>query len=78
MLVERGGRGSVYTVARKLLVIGAVGFLVAPMVKAAGKRLIKKKELAQDDARVDKNLQDTFPASDPPASHFVDIPVNRQ
>lgn len=77
MLVEPG-RGSVYTAARKLLVAGAVGFLVAPAVIAAGRRLMKKKELVQADARVDENLKETFPASDPPAQHFVDIPVNRR
>jgi hypothetical protein len=26
----------------------------------------------------DKTLKDSFPASDPPASQFFDIPVNRQ
>ena len=32
----------------------------------------------QADAIRDKSLKDSFPASDPPASQFFDIPVNRQ
>jgi hypothetical protein len=32
----------------------------------------------QIDAVRDKTLKDSFPASDPPASQFFDIPVNRQ
>ena len=32
----------------------------------------------QTDAVHDKSLKDSFPASDPPASQFFDIPVNRQ
>ena len=32
----------------------------------------------QTDATLDKTLKDSFPASDPPASQFFDIPVNRQ
>jgi len=32
----------------------------------------------EEDAKRDKTLKDSFPASDPPASQFFDIPVNRQ
>ena len=34
--------------------------------------------LAAPAINIDKSLKDTYPASDPPASHYFDIPANRQ
>jgi hypothetical protein len=45
---------------------------------AAASWRTRQRVAAQDDARVDRNLEGTYPASDPPAPHFVDIPVNRR
>lgn len=36
-----------------------------------------KKDRDQVEKARDKTLKDSFPASDPPASQFFDIPVNR-
>jgi hypothetical protein len=33
---------------------------------------------AEGEPAIDKSLQDTYPASDPPAARYVDIPINRR
>ncbi len=61
-----------------LFVGSAIGLLLTPAVMAFVRHSSRRTERDAIDARVDRNLKDTFPASDPPAPHFVDIPVNRQ
>jgi hypothetical protein len=55
-----------------------VAALVLPTFVVLAGRRAKQREFERTDSRLDKTLKDTFPASDPPAPHFVDIPVNRQ
>lgn len=80
---ERSLRG----VARKgsRLGISTTGLIAVGAVVAAG--VIVRKVLQQANStrqkktteqRRDKMLKDTFPASDPPASQYFDIPVNRR
>ena len=64
--------------ARSLLFLGAVGLIAAPLVRNLRSRWQIQKDTARTEAAVDKPLQDTFPASDPPASQYFDIPANRQ
>jgi hypothetical protein len=63
---------------QKLAVMGAIGLCLAPLWSRLARRRVALKEFAATDARVDKSLKDTFPASDPPSQHFTDIPINRQ
>lgn len=63
----------------KLLLVASVGLLAATAILSAlRRRVARAHEFTQADQRVDKSLKDTFPASDPPAPHYVDIPVNRR
>jgi hypothetical protein len=59
------------------LVIGALvtgGLVIAnTIIRAATLNRHKRTDIAHD-----KTLKDSFPASDPPASQFFDIPVNRR
>lgn len=66
------------SVVRSLLLLGAVGLIAAPFVRNLRSRWNVQKESARTEAAVDKTLKDTFPASDPPASQYFDIPSNRQ
>ncbi len=61
-----------------LVLIGALGLIVSPAIRGIAYRLRMKRPHALRDDAVDESLQDTFPASDPPASRFVDIPQNRK
>lgn len=71
-----GRRG--FDLAEKVFVLGVLALVVAPAVK----RWLKRRSEARwhEEVRepaIDKSLEDTFPASDPPASHYFDIPSNR-
>jgi hypothetical protein len=68
------GRG----VAETVLLMGAIGLLAWPAIKGIARVWRVRHPAAQDEPAVDKTLEDTFPASDPPASTYVDIPVNRR
>jgi hypothetical protein len=50
------------------------GLLIMNLMSRAAQRKAQKSV----EARRDKTLKESFPASDPPASQFFDIPVNRQ
>lgn len=71
--VEKSG-----SIGKTILVVGAIGLLAAPFIKAFMCRRTTQQEFDKADAKVDKSLKETFPASDPPAQHFTDIPVNRR
>ena len=61
--------------------IGAAAFCVATNFlhrrKFSGSTDAANMKSAIKDDHRDKILEDTFPASDPPASQYFDIPVNR-
>ena len=52
----------------------AIGFLARGIYRPVQ----SSKSHGQVEATRDKTLKDSFPASDPPASQYFDIPVNRQ
>ena len=56
----------------------AVGYFVRELYLLAQARRQTKKSEAHVDATHEKALKGSFPASDPPASQYFDIPVNRQ
>lgn len=68
--------------AQKAALGGAIALLAAPAIKIVAtnlrRRLAERPAQAKDEAALDKTLKDTYPASDPPASHYFDIPANRQ
>jgi hypothetical protein len=80
-----GRRSTAATLGSDLAKIGAlIGVAAAAGVVARGiyRYVQSQRELAKSKGRVesvhDKTLKDSFPASDPPASQFFEIPVNRQ
>lgn len=63
--------------ATGLVVIGAVIAAVV-LARRALRRANVSQQIKTTEQRRDKSLKDTYPASDPPASQYFDIPVNRQ
>ena len=62
----------------KLLLVGAIGALAYPAAKDIYRRWRIKHPAAKSEPEIDTALQQTYPASDPPASRYVDIPENRR
>lgn len=61
-----------------LAVAGAVALIAVPAMRKLGRRWTITHPQARKEPAIDKSLQDTYPASDPPASRYFDIPVNRR
>lgn len=61
-----------------LAVAGAVALIALPAIRKLNRRWSITHPQAQKEPAIDKSLQDTYPASDPPASRYFDIPVNRR
>lgn len=57
---------------------GAIALIASPAVKGVLRRWRVKHPVAKQEPEIDKSLDDTFPASDPPASRYFDIPENRR
>lgn len=74
-LDTRSTNGGVFT---RLLLLGAIGALAYPAAKDIYRRWRVKHPLATAEPEIDTALHNTFPASDPPASRYVDIPENRR
>lgn len=67
-----------FDLVETLALIGALGLIVSPAIKGINYRWRKKYPSAMRESAIDESLQETFPASDPPAGRFVDIPENRK
>ena len=61
-----------------LALLGAAALIALPAIKGISRRWRTRNPIARSEPAVDESLMDTFPASDPPASRFVDIPENRK
>ena len=72
--VTRSGSGTF----SKLLLVSAIGALAYPAAKEIYRRWRVKHPVATAEPQIDTALQHTYPASDPPASRYVDIPENRR
>ena len=75
--LEPGERAAKH-VAETLLLMGAIGLVAWPAIKGIARAWRVRHPVAGSEEAVDKALDDTFPASDPTASAYVDIPVNRR
>lgn len=71
-----------FTTAQKAALGGALALVAAPAIHLVAANLRRwrtdRPVKAKSEAAIDKTLKDTFPASDPPASRYFDIPANRQ
>ncbi len=71
-------RRSTFDVLETVALLSAVLLIAAPAYKGIARRWRLRHPLAQSELAIDKQLKDTYPASDPPASRYFDIPVNRR
>jgi hypothetical protein len=71
-------RTAALDLAEKVALLGALGLILSPAFKGISSRWKKKRPVALKENAVDDSIKDTFPASDPPASRYFDIPVNRR
>ncbi|HEY0940076.1 MAG TPA: hypothetical protein VGE08_08270 [Steroidobacter sp.] len=69
---------SVFGAVESVLLLGALAVIASPAIKGIARRYRVRNPAAADSDHVDESLKETFPASDPPASRFVDIPSNRR
>ncbi|AMN45952.1 hypothetical protein ACG33_02255 [Steroidobacter denitrificans] len=61
-----------------LALVGAFALLAAPAWCGIVRRRRVKYPQAIRERAIDDSLKGTYPASDPPASRYVDIPANRR
>lgn len=73
---EDGGRGG--SLAETVALLGALGLIALPAISSIKRRWRMRHPVAKTEPAIDKQIKDTFPASDPPASRYFDIPVNRR
>lgn len=63
---------------RTLAALGAIALIATPALAAWMRRRKNQRPRACSEPAIDKSLEYTFPASDPPATRYFDIPVNRR
>jgi hypothetical protein len=71
-------RSSVFGAVESILLLGALALIAMPAIKGIARRYRVRNPIAADEASIDESLKETFPASDAPASRYVDIPTNRR
>jgi hypothetical protein len=71
-------RRSVFDAVETIVLLGALALIAMPAIKGIARRYGVRNPMAKDEDNVDESLKETFPASDAPASRYVDIPVNRR
>jgi len=71
-------RRSTFSVLETVVLLSAVALIATPACRGIARRWRLKHPRAKSEPAIDKQLNDTYPASDPPASRYFDIPVNRR
>jgi hypothetical protein len=61
-----------------VLLLASLAFIASPAIRDILCRVRRRNPQARTEPSIDDALNETFPASDPPASRYVDIPVNRR
>lgn len=61
-----------------LALLGAVALIAAPAIKSITRKWRVRHPHAAQESAIDEALDETYPASDPPAARYVDIPDNRR
>jgi hypothetical protein len=64
--------------AETVALLGALALIATPAIRGIARRRRVRYPDALSEAAIDESLKDTYPASDPPAHRYVDIPVNRR
>ena len=71
-------RRSVFDAVESVLLLGALALIATPAIRGIARRYRVRNPIAADDDHVDESLKETYPASDPPATRYMDIPSNRR
>lgn len=71
-------RRSLFDAVESIVLLGALALIAMPAVKGIARRYRVRNPVAACEDQVDESLKETYPASDPPAQRYVDIPVNRR
>ena len=71
---RRSHFGGLETIA----LLSAAILIAVPAYKGISRRWRLRNPRARSETAIDKQLKDTYPASDPPASRYFDIPANRR
>lgn len=71
-------RRSTFDFLETVALLSAAILITVPACKGIARRWRVRHPIARSEPAIDKQLKDTYPASDPPASRYFDIPVNRR
>ena len=71
-------RRSTFDVLETVALLSAAILIATPACRGIARRWRLKNPRAKSEPAIDTQLEDTYPASDPPASRYFDIPVNRR
>ena len=71
-------RRSTFDALETVALLSAAVLIAAPACRGIARRWRLKQSQAKDELAIDTQLNGTYPASDPPASRYFDIPVNRR
>lgn len=75
---EAPRRRSAFGAVESILLLGALALIATPAIRGIARRYRVRNPVAASEHCVDESLKETFPASDPPAQRYVDIPENRR
>lgn len=64
--------------AQTVVLLGALGLIAMPAIKGIARRWRISHPAAAREEAIDESLKETYPASDPPATRYMDIPQNRR
>lgn len=71
-------RRTTFDILETVALLSAAVLIATPACRGIARRWRLKHPRAKSEPAIDKQLKDTYPASDPPASRYFDIPVNRR
>jgi hypothetical protein len=71
-------RRSTFDGLETVALLSAAILIAVPAYKGIARRWRLRHPRASSERAIDKQLKDTYPASDPPASRYFDIPANRR
>lgn len=69
---------SAFDTIETFALVGAIALIAWPAMQRISAIWRVRHPVATQEPAIDKVLKDTYPASDPPASRYFDIPVNRR